>query len=141
VSDHLNAARKVLAEFWRPLFTVPGTFIAPDGAADALDRAGLLRSDLHERALRACEAMAEDKHDTYKAINASAIGRESLALKQPKPRWHVAGESMGTDPFIDVFDTYDSCGPAARFFGKDRAENARAYAASKNALDAQEGRP
>jgi hypothetical protein len=105
----------------------------------ALEKANLLRTDLHERALRALEEYTaawestKDQWGRYEERNAPwqrmvAIGRESLALKAPKPRWTVEQQ----DYQWAVYDT-SKAGWSARF-GSDTAEaDARAYAAQKNA--------
>ena len=64
--------------------------------ASALDRAGLLVTDLHRRALRACETYAlqyesyqRDPEARFSGAPIIDIGRESLATKEaakPKPR-------------------------------------------------------
>ena len=68
-----------------------------ESAISALDAAGLLVTDLHKRALEACEDWGNDSPQAYVPTaeilkRMGDIGRESLAAKEaakPKPRWTV----------------------------------------------------
>jgi hypothetical protein len=69
-----------------------------------LDRAGLLVTDLHKRALEACERMAQGRSGPVPGpwpdeVSCYVVGRESLAAKQPpkRPRDRRLGSPPGAD--------------------------------------------
>jgi hypothetical protein len=148
---HVPDARQVLRDTRNLLGGMDYRAII-DRIVTALSDAGLLRTDLHERALKACEDFAhgmatsqlyrgEGPAENYPGRDAFMVGRESLALKQ---RWTV-----GIDP-----DMYGKWGlmdgkqkvnlspqAVAHFDRKEMAQvaadalNAREYADRMNAAE------
>jgi len=108
----------------------------------ALDRAGLLVTDLHRRALEACEALAAEYGPLTVDIGpwnkSLAVGRESLAAKEaakPARKWYIVS---GSDAPRDMYrvnrpgklgDKLDM----AYFHDED---DARAYVEQKNREEA-----
>jgi len=96
----------------------------------ALQSAGLLVTDLHRRALEACEELSMSYDGAPKAIRAcQEVGRESLAARKPKPRWEVRIGGW----FAHVVDTQAKDRAA---FSGTKAE-AEAVVATLNRLDAE----
>jgi len=107
----------------------------------ALDRAGLLVTDLHRRALEACEALAAEYGPLTVDIGpwnkSLAVGRESLAAKEAaktKPRWGVVNRTAAPEGHYVVCerfwnqDTPDTMGPFTE-------AQARVVANALNALE------
>ena len=114
-----------------------------ESAISALDAAGLLVTDLHKRALEACERMYEAEHgpndgpmprgwtsaERKSHREAACIGAESLAAKQPpKPRWKVHYRPEGSTRHWAVTED----GPVCYTATFDSEADAREFADKKN---------
>jgi hypothetical protein len=103
----------------------------------ALDAAGLLVTDLHRRAMEACELYAirfkpSDFVTGSEGHQALTIGRESLAAKEaakPKPRWQVHQRPAGSSTRQWAVTEY---GPTCYVATFESETDARAYAEDKN---------
>jgi len=130
MSEAIVVARKA-AGAWCKSLGFPTTHREndmPDAIVQAFEDGGLLVTDLHKRALEACENYSKAwRNFTFTApenIEVDAVGRESLAARKPKPRWRVAD--------CRVEDTVGK-----RFLDGLNGEQARAVADALNALEAQ----
>jgi len=111
-------------------------------AAKALRAAGLLVTDLHRRALEACEKYAAGWENGglcgWAAEDCRTVGRESLAARKPKPRWRVVGwPEQGTVYHVtdrEAGSIVAVTGAVAWFRSED---DANADCARRNKLDAE----
>jgi hypothetical protein len=142
MTDHIDAARRVARAVAPPIQPPAFRIEVCDAVINALDRAGLLRTDIEQRAIKACERYAEAcqtfqvqyTDQPYRDI--LVVGRESLAAKQPKPRWTVVATENAVIRWR-VLDAHRTDEPMAGFAYES---DARAYAASKNALTPEKER-
>jgi hypothetical protein len=111
--------------------------------AGKLRDADLLVTDLHKRALEACEEYARwqdgDESREGSAIHqCRTVGRESLAARKPKPRWRVVGwPEQGTVYHVtdrEAGSIVAVTGAVAWFRSED---DANADCARRNKLDAE----
>ena len=126
----IERARRVLADFEDR-----------SGAVEALHAQGLLASDLHVRALTACEDIINERDGkpsaSYPVDRAARIGRESLARKEvrkPRERWTVV-QREGCPRVFDV--TGLGINGAPHWHGPFTESQARSVAAALNAEEAK----
>jgi len=108
-------------------------------AAKALHAADLLVTDLHRRALEACEELSKCYDGAPVASSVCCdVGRESLAARKPKPRWRVVGwPEQGTVYHVtdrEAGSIVAVTGAVAWFRSED---DANADCARRNKLDAE----
>ena len=100
----------------------------PERHVTQLAAAGLIVTDLHERALAMAERCSGSGFVVHRDCDdMRTIGRESLAAKKPKERWTVEGHSDSWALSILFDGKY-----AGRSFPRDAEPEARAYVARKN---------
>jgi hypothetical protein len=104
----------------------------------ALSAAGLLRTELDDRAREACKAheLAHPSHSRLgrrdPCAKCSFAGRDILAAEKPVERWTMR-LGHGVSRWFIYFDNE----PTEKAFPSDAEPEARAYVARKNAEDAR----
>ena len=125
------------------LFSVGKGKTAATEMAERLSAAGLLRTELDDRAREACKRRA-GAPETWGAADPHSlefrdasrecilVGRDIIAAEKPVERWTVLCPDKGCALFV-----YDNGANTGKSFPHDAEPEARAYVARKNAESAR----
>ena len=117
------------------------TSYAAERIVDALSAAGCLRTGVERECVEACKKLCAEGHEDhwYEPLSRACkeAGRAALAAEKPRERWTV-NEVPYVSPGFRwvVLDGVEPKGGFASAYFRTESD-ARAYAASKNALEAR----
>ena len=112
------------------LFSVGKGKTAATEMAERLSAAGLLRTELDDRAREACKEYSKRWGNGDEVV--VSVGRDIIAAEKPVERWTVLCPDKGCALFV-----YDNGANTGKSFPHDAEPEARAYVARKNAESAR----